>query len=252
LGGNPNGGVRCVYGRSWQTLYYHLGSAHKSVYLFPEAHPSDFQEPAWDDPENQCGSPRGEPFTWIRGLMTAWLEYYVRGDTSYFDVLYDAGGEPRLVAETGASLATNYPQDLTVTPIGGGEAILSWGDTLTDSTVIDGYDVLAQRGGSALQLEAQLPLSVTAWRIRGLLDGTDYRFSVAYRDKDGNVFQTAPPVELAGGAPTPTPSPTAVATDTPTPISTATPDATATPANTSTPTPAAIEPRVYLPRLNRE
>jgi len=85
IGGERWSGIRRRY-----LIYPQLAGAYTVppievgvVYALPNARPSDFQEPPYDGSFNFCGRPRKTPYPWIRGLMTAWLEYYLRGLLNY-------------------------------------------------------------------------------------------------------------------------------------------------------------------------
>ncbi len=250
LGGNIEGGIMCVLGKTWQTLYFDTASAHKSVYLFPDARPSDFQEPPYEGPFNFCGRPGDKPIPWIKGLMTAWLEYYVRGDTAQYNALYKAGGVPSLPDGTSDSIADNHPQRLQVSPFGADGAQLTWRTSITDTTALAGYHLFRSRAGEAFTALAQLSLDTDLHQDSGLEKDVTYRYTMSYRDTAGHAFQTAEPVELEGGAPTPTPTRTRRPTDTPRPTRTPTPTQTQTPTTTLTPTVVPTVP-AYLPLVSR-
>ncbi len=254
LGGNIEGGILCTYGTTWKVLYNATGSPHKAEFLFPYARPSDFQDPPWDGENNLCGEPRSEPFPWIPGLMTAWLEYYIRGDTDYYHVLYGARGSPSLPREVSDSIADNAPQLLDATTQGSDSAILTWRSPYTDTAALAGFVLSISRGGGTFGAAAELPLGSTSFLATGLEPGIEYRFSLAYRDRVGREFQSAGPVAIVGGAATPTPSHTARPTSSPFPTPTSSPTSTDLPLPSPSPSPTATDviqrSTVYLPKLS--
>jgi hypothetical protein len=269
LGGNATGGLLCMYTNSWNQLYLTAASAHKSVYLFADAHPADFQDPPYDDPFNFCGQPRAKPFVWITGLMTAWLEYYLRGATAQYGALYHDGGLPSKPLEVSDSVAANAPKGLTGAAVGQDGALLHWKSVISDTMVLSSYDVLRARGNDPYTSLARPGLDQISYQDSALEQGTAYHYSLTYRDKAGNGFQTAVPVTINGGAPTVTPTRTATPTRTIRPTSTQratyTPRASNTPRITGTPgstrtatvgptesvTPPVVTPRAYLPLCRR-
>ncbi len=252
LGGNVEGGLLCPYGKTWQQLYSGARSVHRTEYLFPDARPSDFQEPPYSGSFNFCGNPRDEPFPWIRGLMTAWLQYYLKGEASFYDSLYGGKGAPSLPPETTDSVADNYPQDLAVVPESADSAQVTWRQVFTDTTVLSGLDLMRARDGGGFSKIEDLPLDASEYLDSGLEQAVTYSYTVAYRDKSGNAFQTAEPVSLEAGAPTPTPTRTRRPTNTPRPTRTATSTATEIPPPTATPTEPTISPQVFLPIMWNE
>jgi hypothetical protein len=249
LGGNIEGGIKCTYGVTWKVMYLSTGSPHKAEFLFPDARPADFQEPAWDSPSNSCGRPRLEPFPWIRGMLTAWLKYYVQGETEYYEVLYGAGGQPLLPYESSDSIADNAPLGLNASTTGHDGAEITWRSPYTDTTALRDLAIyVSQSGGQFVELDV-VPLGTTRYVATGLHRGSEYRYTLAYRDQAGRVFQTADPVSVVGGGPTPTPSATPPPTAMPTPTSTLTPTPTDTPAPNPTATESPLGSRAYLPRI---
>ncbi len=248
LGGSVEGGILCPFSQAWMELYFNSGSAHKSAYYFNEAHPGDFQEPPYEDLGDFCGRPRATPFPWIRGLMTAWLEYYLKGNTAFFDVLYRPGGLPRPAAETSDSEAINAPQGLTAAPLGNDGVQLRWSEVISDTTVLHSYRLFRSEAGSSYHSLADVPLTQTEYQDLGVSAGVSYGYTVAYLDRAGNVFQTAEPVTVQGGAPTFTPTASASPTRTPRPTATETPLRSPTATRTATASRTATRTRTPDPR----
>jgi hypothetical protein len=232
-------------------MYFATKGVHRSVYLFPRARPADFTEPAWDGLTNFCGKPRETPFPWVKGLMTAWFEYYVKGDLKSYSVLYGQGGQPTLPNETSDSIAHNSPQDLAAYVVGDDGVRLAWRDVFTDTTVIKDQVVLMAREKEAFWQVAEVPLDQSSYRVDGLEESVTYRFSVAYRDHAGKTFQRAEPVELAGGQSTPTPTATRQPIHTPTADVTAQPTETNGPEETPTPTETRFTAAAYIPHAEK-
>lgn len=284
LGGVSEGGFFCPLGQSWDDVYFGSGVVHKAGMMFPDASPLDFQEPPYRDGGLLCGNPSGQPITAIRGLMTAWLQYYLRGDASYYANLYGPEGAPLKPGNVSDSRNENAPRRLTAVPTAGGGAELTWAQDFTDATVIQSYVVSRAEGAGAFRPVATVPLAQTTFVDPTLVGGTAYRYTVAFRDKAGNLFKASEPVSIFGGAPTVTPTATPTATRTPSPTRTATvpvtPSATRTASPTRTPsytptarpgtptrtamptpstevtptagTPPVLRPWAYLPVLKKE
>lgn len=244
LGGNVENGLLCPYGTTWLETFQRAASIHRSGYLFAAARPADFQDPAPSELFDFCGQPRATPFLWIKGLMTAWLAYYVHGDLTAAAWLYTAEAGPSKPADVSDSQAFNAPRRLLAVTAGedGLNGQVSWDEPDSDATTL--RDVALRRAVSEGPFvdRAVVPLGTASHGDEGLTAGTTYRYTAAFRDRGGRVFQTAAPAGLVAGAPTPTPSATPRPTQTPGPTATPTlylsptPSATRTATSTRTPT----------------
>ncbi len=172
--------------------------------------------------------------------MTAWLDYYLRGDMTAYDWLYGPNGAPLKPLDVTDSQGRSAPQRLAAVSAGddGLTGRLSWAETITDTTAIEAVDVLRAVADGPFARVASVPLARSAHDDPGLIAGTSYRYTAAYRDRVGRVFQTAEPRVLVAGAATLTPSATARPSNTPGPSPTRTTAPTVTSTLTRTPTPS--------------
>lgn len=256
MGGRAEGGIICPLPNTWPLLYSGSGETHKALYDFAGASAFDFQDPPFADAGFLCGNPSPSPPAWIKGLLTAWLQYYVQGDTSAYPWLYAAEGVAQAPAGVTESEAANALLDLSAEAMGQAGAQLRWRQGITDTRTLERIQVLRGEEGGALRELAELPLDAAGWADSGLAAGRRYHYQIRYRDRAEQRFQLSEAVELVGGAPTPTPippSPTPTPTRTPRPSNTPRPTLTPAPA---TPTPTATaeasptpEPGAYLPAL---
>jgi hypothetical protein len=256
LGGNVANGLFCPLGTTWYQTFSNAGSIHTSGYLFAEAHPADFTDPPYTG-DVFCGAPRAEPFTWIKGLMTAWLDYYLRGDLASYNWLYTGNGMPSKPADVTDSDARNAPQQLMAFTAGddGLTAHLSWYPFANPMPPLEAVEIYRAEGEGPFSRIAALPYGTALYDDPARAAGTTYRYSAAYRDRGSHVFQTATPVAVVAGAPTPTasntprPTNTAGPTRTPGPTYTSTPSRTAT--LTRTPTSTRTSTLTRTPTLTR-
>jgi hypothetical protein len=201
MGGITEGGFLCPYG-PWSDPYKGAHAAQQEAFEFGTAHPSDFLSPSPSGGFDFCGAARATPFVWISGLMTAWLNYYLRGDMAAYSWLYTAGGGPTQPVDVTDSLADNAPQQLLALTSGaaGLDAQVSWRQVITDTTALESMEVYRAVANGPFSRVAAVPLASAVYVDPGLTAGTTYHYSAAYRDHAGHLFQTAEPKSLVAGA----------------------------------------------------
>lgn len=259
LGGNVENGLLCPYNTTWTETYDAAGSIHRTLALLADAHPVDFLDPPSSDPFDLCGAPRAQPFVWIIGLTTAWLDYYVRGDMAAYSWLYDEDAGPLEPTDVTSAEAANAPRNLLAFTSGddGLTAHVGWRLLVPDSAALAQVAVFRAEGDGPFERIAALPLATAGYDDPGRAPGVTYRYSAAYLDRAGRQFQTAQPRSLVAGAPTPTasltPSPTHTVGPTSTRGPTTIPSATHTrsPTNTRTATLTRTATITRTPTLTR-
>jgi hypothetical protein len=252
-GSQSGGGLLCPIGATFDLIYGRSASPQRAAFLFDGASPADFQDPPYEVPLGFCPAPSDHPFPWIAGLMTSWFKFYLEGDSSFRGFVFTDTGDPKDAPQIRDSVADTAPVGLVAVPEGENGARLSWDVRITDTTALNDVIVLRAQGQGTMSAIGSVPLGVGTFGDTGLTAGVTYSYTVAYRDRAERRFQLAEPVELAGGAPTPTVTSTATPTRTPRPTITSRPTNTATPTSpdeTATPTggPTAIPTwMAYLP-----
>ena len=226
----------CNSSANYNSMYPVVGSDHKALWVLPMQPSVDFQL-RWRDAMllllggSTCGPHRGWRYT------TAWLNYYLRGQTEYFSYLYGEDAE----ADIQANLVTRdaHTAPLDVAAVGQPNAILvSWG--LPSYFVIAGYNLYrSTQSGEYSSVPIAAVGRVSSHRDLDVTGGTRYYYVVLSRDASGNEHQSSVEVSAVPTAATPTATATMTVTATP----------TNTPSMTVTPSPTTTRLGFWLPLL---
>lgn len=261
----------CNAEAGYNAMYDSVGSAHRTKLVVAEASHCDFM-----DTNSQlhifgctmfCGGSYDEArVTLIERYTTAWFNYYLRGETGYYDYLYGPEVEED-VSEGRLSERATRSSTRGVSAVAEGASIrVGW--TPTDYPIIAGYNVYRSTtsGQYPAQPCAQLGRDSSSFLDTDVVAGERYYYCVRSRDAAGNVHQASSEVSAVAeqaATPTTTSLPSATPTETedipaaptitqPPPIE---PTTTAQPPEepTATPRPPFEEKsRAYLPLLGHE
>jgi predicted dienelactone hydrolase len=234
----------CNAEAGYNAMYDSVGSVHRTKLVIAGASHCDFM-----DTDSQLhifgcnlfcgGSYATARVTLVERYTTAWFNYYLRGQTEYYDYLYGGAAQEDVSAgRISERSVRSAPRNVSAAPEGAAIRI-RW--TPADYAVIAGYNVYraTQSGQSPASPYAQighegsyLDTAVTA--------GQRYYYTVRSRDAAGHAHAASEEVSAvaSGVEPPATDVPQATATTAPqaTPTSTTTSQATVTTTPQATPT----------------
>ena len=232
----------CNSSANYNSMYPVVGSDHKALWVIANASHCDFVNFTSSLERSLCYLLCGGQYSADRTRLaerytTAWLNYYLRGQTEYFSYLYGEDAE----ADIQANLVTRdaHTAPLDVAAVGQPNAILvSWG--LPSYFVIAGYNLYrSTQSGEYSSVPIAAVGRVSSHRDLDVTGGTRYYYVVRSRDASGNEHQSSVEVSAVPTAATPTATATMTVTATP----------TNTPSMTVTPSPTTTRLGFWLPLL---
>jgi pimeloyl-ACP methyl ester carboxylesterase len=230
-------------------MYPSVGSEHKANWMITNGSHCDFMDTDDILARSACYFLYGQQYSqervWLgERYTTAWLNYYLRGQSQYFTYLYGEDAQADIQANRVTRAAQTAPQG--VAALGQPGAILVRWD-LPAYSVIAGYNIYRGLQSGAYP---SAPIA-SVGRVSSYLDqdtsgGNRFYYVVRSRDADGNEHQpssevSAVPADLVTATATATATPTATSTSTPSSTPTATPSPTATQSE--------YLPKLWLPLL---
>ncbi len=252
--GAPSQG--CNSSANYNSMYPVVGSDHKTLWVLDGGNHCDFVDFPPSLVRTACytlcallggGQYSAERVQLARRYTTAWLNYYLRGQTEYFSYLYGADAEADIQSNLVTRNSQTAPQDV-VAEGQPGAVLVSW--TLPTYPIIAGYNIYRSTQSGEYPGVPIAAGRVSSYEDLDVVGGTRYYYVVRSRDAAGNEHQ---PSGEVNAAPMDDATPTATATVTPTTTVTTTPTvtatSTATPSVTITPSATTTWLELWLPLL---
>jgi hypothetical protein len=162
----------------------------------------DFADPGGLFCSFVCGATDQNRTTLSQKYMTAWFNYYLHYDASYFDYLF--GSEANADVNGGRIERRVATAPRSVRATGQERAVqLAW--TLYDHPMVAGYQAYRRTGGEAYPTAPQIRTGRTGnYLDSGLVGGQTYSYVLCSHDPAGNEHELSPEIAArTGGAPPP-------------------------------------------------
>jgi predicted dienelactone hydrolase len=213
----------CIGTTGCDDMYPSVGSDHKANWVITNGSHCDFMDTDDILVRLACYSLYGQQYSqervWLgERYTTAWLNYYLRGQSQYFTYLYGEDAQADIQANRVTRAAQTAPQG--VAALGQpGAIIVRW--DFPAYSVIAGYNIYRGLQSGAYP---SAPIA-SVGRVSSYLDqdtsgGNRFYYVVRSRDADGNEHQpssevSAVPADVVTATPTASPSPTATQSEYP-------------------------------------
>jgi len=195
----------CNTNANYNTTYPVVGATHKAKYVVANASHCDFM-----DPDNSleligcalfCGiQASANRQTLIEGYTTAWFNYYLDSDPTYYSNIYGAQSNADLQADRISSRDVQTAPRGVAANAGTGEVDLNW--NLYFPPIIAGYNIYRSQLSEVYGSTPYAQVSrVTSFFDTGAAPGAPYFYVLRSRDAAGNEHQTSAEVSAAAREP---------------------------------------------------